>query len=61
MTVCGVVDFYQFLEECASSVIWLKNTDIFGLVRYVVNLWNGGGMLLQNSGRFLPDYTVPYA
>jgi hypothetical protein len=32
MTVCGVVDFYQFLEECASSVIWLKNIDIFGLV-----------------------------
>jgi len=36
MTVCGVVDFYQFLEECASSIIWLKNIDIFGLVRLLL-------------------------
>jgi hypothetical protein len=32
-----------------------------GTGKYVVNLWNGGGMLLQNSGRFLPDHTASYA
>lgn len=29
--------------------------------KYVVSLWNGGGMLLQDNGRFIPDYTVSYA